>query len=127
MVQVLMDASRVGGTIQTQYSGVVVCDEDGLITVDSQDIPSLVAAGVAFPLLNVADMNKKIEERAKAEADRQEVIRKSEEERLKREGIVAEGGEDDDERPTRTASVASAGPSGPTRQTTTTHTGPGRS
>lgn len=46
--QVQMWAGNIGGPIETQNSGTVVPNTNGVITVSSLDVPSLLAAGCKF-------------------------------------------------------------------------------
>jgi hypothetical protein len=48
MATVKMNASAIGGTIQTQFSGNVTVPVDGIITVDQRDAIDLLRAGAVF-------------------------------------------------------------------------------
>lgn len=45
---VTLNASAIGGVIQTQNSGPITVPANGLISVDSRDVPTLLAAGAAY-------------------------------------------------------------------------------
>jgi len=48
MPQVTMMAGLAGGTIHTEYSGVIREDDDGIFTVDTRDGPTLVGLGAMY-------------------------------------------------------------------------------
>lgn len=48
MGTVVMNASTIGGMIQTAFSGNILVPTNGLITVQTQDVPSLLLAGAAY-------------------------------------------------------------------------------
>jgi hypothetical protein len=48
MTTVQMNASAIGGTLQLPYSGTVVVPANGIITVDSRDVPPLLTAGAKY-------------------------------------------------------------------------------
>jgi len=45
---VQLNASSIGGTIQTSFSGGILVPANGLITVDVRDAPQLLAAGASY-------------------------------------------------------------------------------
>lgn len=48
MAQIQLNASNIGGTIMTANSGPIVVPANGVITVDSRDAASLLAAGAFY-------------------------------------------------------------------------------
>ena len=48
MSQVQLNASSIGGVLQTQFSGNVAVPANGLITVDTRDAPALLSRGASY-------------------------------------------------------------------------------
>jgi hypothetical protein len=48
MTTVQMNASAIGGTIQLAYTGTVTVPSNGIITVDTRDVPALLIDGAKY-------------------------------------------------------------------------------
>lgn len=53
-ITVKMNAIAIGGTINTAFSGQISVPADGIISVDSRDAPSLLAAGATYIVARTA-------------------------------------------------------------------------
>jgi hypothetical protein len=89
MPLIVMDASGIGGKIHTMYSGVVEQDEDGLIVVDSHDVPTLLAAGCVNVQMTLDEQREKISEMSEKNAERQKELQQMEQDRVER-GVLGE-------------------------------------